>query len=74
MTREQQKANKYKLRVIHVQKGIVFFLQTRNADTWTESYRSVDLLSLVERFVVPVQKNLTDWGLCVPTTFTPVHE
>ncbi len=34
---------------------------------------TVELLFLVQWFIVLVQQNLTDWGLCVPT-LTPVDE
>jgi hypothetical protein len=36
-------------------------------------YSSVELLILVQQFVIPVQQNLTDWGPHVPMS-TPVVE
>ena len=42
-------------------------------DASVDAVASVELLLRVQRFVVPVQRNLTDRGLRVPT-LTPVHE
>ena len=42
-------------------------------DASVDAVASVELLLRVQRFVVPVQRNLTDRGLPVPT-LTPVHE